>query len=84
MHICMHARAHATDQSVEGNSESRPCPVVVKLGCVWDCRVVLLAKHKLRDLEGGKYFFLADMSADERAKRKKHWMDPKQTAAQNQ
>ena len=36
-----------TDQSVEGNSESRPRPVLVKLGCVWDCKVVLLAKHKL-------------------------------------
>ena len=73
-----------TDQSVEGNSESRPRPVLVKLGCVWDCRVVLLAKHKWRDFEGGKYFVRAEMSADEQAKRKKHWMDRKQTAAQNQ
>ena len=54
-----------TDQSVEGNSESRPRPVLVKLGCVWDCRVVLLAKHKLRDFERGKYFVHAEMSADE-------------------
>ena len=73
-----------TDQSVEGNSESRPRPVLVKLGCVWDCRVVLLAEHKLQDFEGGKYFVCAEMSADEQAKRKKHWMDRKQTAAQNQ
>ena len=58
-----------TDQSVEGNSESRPRPVLVKLGCVWDCRVVLLAKHKWRDFEGGKYFVHAEMSADEQAKK---------------
>ena len=61
----------ATDQSVEDNIEIRPRPVLVKLGCVWDCRVVLLAKHIWRDFEGGKYFVRADMSADERAKRKK-------------
>ena len=74
----------ATDQSVEDNIEIRPRPVLVKLGCVWDCRVVLLAKHKWRDFEGGKYFVRAEMSADEQAKRKKHWMDRKQTPAQNQ
>ena len=26
-----------TDQSVEDNIEIRPRPVLVKLGCVWDC-----------------------------------------------
>ena len=46
----------STDHSEEGNIEIRPRPVLVKLGCVWDCRVVLLAKHKLRDSEGGKFF----------------------------
>ena len=70
-----------TDQSVEGSSESRHRPVLVKLGCVWNCRVVLLANT---NCEGGKYFVHAEMSADEQAKRKKHWMVHKQTAAQNQ
>ena len=50
--FCLGKQKHpATDQSVEGNSESRHRAVLVKLGCVWDCRVVLLAKHKLRDFE---------------------------------
>ena len=53
------------DQSVEGNSKSRPRPVLVNLGCVWACRVVLLAKLKLLDFEGGKYFVCGDMPADE-------------------
>ena len=49
----------ATDQSVEGNTESRPRPaVLVKLGCVWDCRFVLLAK----DFKN-MFIVRADMSA---------------------
>ena len=43
-HLGKQKHPAATDQSVEGNIESRSRPVLVKLGCVWDCRFVLLAK----------------------------------------
>ena len=74
-----------TDQSVESNSESRP--MQTSIGQIRVClglQSCAACKHKLRDFEGGKYFVQADMSADEQAKRKKHWMDRKQTPAQNQ
>ena len=64
---------HSTEQPGVGTSEARPRPILVKLGCAWDRRVVLLAKRKLQEFESGKFFVRADMSVDERAKRRKHW-----------
>ena len=64
---------HSAEQPGVGTSEARPRPILVKLGCAWDRRVVLLAKRKLQEFESGKFFVRADMSVDERAKRRKHW-----------
>ena len=47
---------HSAEQPGVGTSEARPRPILVKLGCAWDRRVVLLAKRKLQEFESGKFF----------------------------
>ena len=67
----------------DGDSESRPRPILVKLGCVWDRRVVLLAKRKLKEFESGSFFIRADMSITEREKLRKRW-DEKRSRVEGQ
>ena len=45
---------HYAEQSEGNASDVRPRPILVKLGCAWDRRVVLLAKCKLQEFESGK------------------------------
>ncbi len=44
----------AAEQSEEGVSVVRPRPILVKLACAWDRRVVLLAKCKMQEFESDK------------------------------
>ena len=58
---------HSAEHLEVGTSDVRPRPILVKLGCAWIRRVVLLAKHKLQEFESGKFYVRADMSAEEQA-----------------
>ena len=46
----------SAEQPGEGTSEVRLQPILVKLGCAWDRRVVLLAKRKLQEFESGTFY----------------------------
>lgn len=47
----------------------RPRPILIKLSCPWDWRIILANKRKLSETEGmGKYFLQPDLSLDERKK----------------
>ena len=52
---------HYAEQSEGNASDVRPRPILVKLGCAWDRRVVLLAKCKLQEFESGKLYVRADV-----------------------
>ena len=56
---------HYAEQSEGNASDVRPRPILVKLGCAWNHRVVLLAKRKLQEFESGKFYVRADMSKSE-------------------
>ena len=71
---------HATS---DGDNKCRPRPILVKLGCVWDRRVVLLAKRKLQEFESGSSFIHADMSITERERLRKRW-DEKRSCVESQ
>ena len=50
---------------------SRPRPILVKLSCPWDRRIILANKKKLSETEGmERYFLQPDLSLDERKKRR--------------
>ncbi len=50
---------------------SRPRPILVKLSCPWDRRIILANKKKLSVIEGmERYFLQPDLSVEERKKRK--------------
>ena len=49
----------------------RPRPILIKLSCPWDRRIILANKRKLSETEDmGKYFLQPDLSLDERKKRR--------------
>ena len=48
-----------------------PQPLLLKLMCPWDCRIVLASKHKLRGYGDGKIFVHPDRTLEERRKDKK-------------
>lgn len=55
------------DATAEAQPQRRPRPILVKLQSVWDRRLLLAGKWKLRDTEGFREFFLrADLSVEER------------------
>ena len=50
---------------------SRPRPILVKLSCPWDRRIILANKKKLSETEGmERYFLQPDLTLDERKKRR--------------
>lgn len=44
---------------------ARPQPLLLKLMCPWDCRIVLASKHKLRGYAGGHVYIHPDRSLEE-------------------
>ena len=57
------------EPTVAAQPRSCPRPILVKLQSVWDRRLLLSGKWKLRDTEGFREFFLhADLSVEEREK----------------
>ena len=54
---------------------ARPRPILVKLSCPWDRRVILAGKTKLFAIEGMKTYFLQpDLSPEERQKRRAEYL----------
>ena len=53
--------------SVDGNS--CPRPVLVKLATVWDERLVLVSRPKMKEFRVGRIFIRSDLSTEERARR---------------
>ncbi|MDD9817017.1 MAG: hypothetical protein OXU61_02605 [Gammaproteobacteria bacterium] len=54
---------------------ARPRPILVKLSCPWDRRVILAGKMKLSESEGMENYFLQpDLSLEERQKRRADYL----------
>ncbi len=52
-------------------ASSRPRPILIKLGCPWDRRIILASKRKLSGIQGMEgYFLQPDLSVEERKKRR--------------
>lgn len=75
-HQSSHTSNSMSDESTHRPPSSlppRPRPILIKLSCPWDRRIILANKRKLSETEGmGKYFFQPDLSLDERKKRREH------------
>ena len=54
----------------EGSDHARPRPVLVKLTTIWDKRLLLLLKQKLKEFKLSRIFVRPDFSPQERATRK--------------
>ena len=53
----------------EGSDHARPRPVLVKLTTIWDKRLLLLSKQKLKEFKLSRIFIRPDFSPQERATR---------------
>ena len=54
----------------EGSDPARPRQVLVKLTTIWDKRLLLLSKQKLKEFRLSRIFVRPDLSPEERATRK--------------
>ena len=53
----------------------RPRPILVKLSCPWDRRVILAGKMRLSEIDGiENYFLQPDLSLEERQKRRADYL----------
>ena len=69
LETCVNIHYSNQEATVAAQPRSHPRPILVKLQSVWDRRLLLAGKWKLRDTEGFREFFLrADLSAEEREK----------------
>ena len=66
-------------QSGGDHGQARPRPVLVKLSTVWDRRLILISKTKLKDFRLGKIFVHPDLSPEDRAKRTRVNFSPTHT-----
>ncbi len=63
-------------QSDGGSSALRPRPVLIKLSTVWDRRLVLASKRKLKSFRISRLFIREDVSPDQRLNRRRPPSDP--------
>lgn len=70
-HQSSHASNSMSDESTHRPPSPlpHPRPILIKLSCPWDQRIILANKRKLSETEGmGKYFLQPDLSLDEQKK----------------
>ena len=68
-----HSSPEGASMSGESSTQaagSRPRPILIKLSCPWDRRIILASKRKLSEIKGMEgYFLQPDLSVEERKKR---------------
>lgn len=63
-------------------AKSHPRPILIKLNCPWDRRIILASKKKLLEIEGmEKYFLQPDLTLEERRKRREAYLARKSHSA---
>ncbi len=73
-----------SDSSSSTAAHSRPRPILIKLNCPWDRRIILAGKRKLSGIEGmKKYFLQPDLSLDEREKRRAAYLTRKNSGQES-
>lgn len=74
----------STPQPSGSSAAVRPRPILIKLNCPWDRRIILAGKKKLSSVEGmEKYFLQPDLSVDERKRRRDAYLARKGGSARS-